>query len=357
VRVAEAVAKAVRTSRVEDLDDPQLTVLTRKLKTEINNVLPIPCVEEIIVSGLDARGWEIGQLSKALAQRSERNESADRGKDKKRLPHRQSPLISLSPDQPVAQSERETSDNRAVADWVLRNKGTIGLKEFPGRSFEFAEALPPAAFHIESVSLKDYVGNVSRAEAATPSAPRGRQFNRRLREQNRSAPSSEQGSSQIFHRVEFDDADIDRLASLTELKHLVFSSAALTDNVAARLTKLTNLTRLSLDKSSITDAGLHSLAGMTRLTDLDLDSTAVTDAGLTEIARLKSLSDLSLVPEAQRSGRELRGLPRLSLNHTRTTEAGIDRLQRSLPNCIVFASLPGYSPAPPSAGLLRSRLG
>ena len=95
---------------------------------------------------------------------------------------------------------------------------------------------------------------------------------------------------------------------------------------------------------------LTSLLGMRQLTRLDLDSTAITDAGLKEIAKLKSLNDLSLLTEAERRGRILRTHPSLSLNQTRTTVNGIDELQRALPNCIVFASHLGFSPAPPAPG-------
>jgi RND family efflux transporter MFP subunit len=244
-----------------------------------------------------------------------------------------------------------TNLDRQVAGWVLDNRGTIGLKEFPGRSFQYVESLPPTDFHIETVSLKDYVTENSHEDAAAPGNS-GRTLvearGRRFREKTRPARRRDEESSKIFHRIQFDDAEIDRLASLTDLRELAFASAALTDGVLARLTKLTNLTRLSLDKSSITDSGLVSLVEMRRLTDLDLDSTAITNAGLKDLARLKSLSDLTVVPEAQRSGRELRRLPTLTLNHTRTTEAGIDQLHESLPNCIIFAShLPGYYPAPP----------
>ena len=135
----------------------------------------------------------------------------------------------------------------------------------------------------------------------------------------------------MFHRIEFSEADLDRLASLKELRTLIFASSALTDDVLARLKGLTKLDALGLEGSSITDAGLTSLLGMTELTYLDLDSTAITDAGLKEIAKLKSLNDLSLVSEGERSGRIQRTHPSLRLGQTRTTVNGIDELQRAFP--------------------------
>jgi RND family efflux transporter MFP subunit len=238
-------------------------------------------------------------------------------------------------------SPAATSLDRGVADWVLANRGTVRLKEFPGRSFQFAEALPPTAFHIEGVLLADYVTDDSREDG-------GRDAESSIRR-----PASRDGreTAKTFHRVEFNETDIDRLASLTELKQLTFASAALTDDVLARLKKLANLSKLELNNSSLTDAGLNALAGWTLLVDLNLDSTAITDAGLKQIAAVKSLNDLSRVPEPQRRGRERRAYPRLSLSNTRVTGAGIDELQRSLPNCRFYAeNLPGYAPAPPVPG-------
>jgi RND family efflux transporter MFP subunit len=244
--------------------------------------------------------------------------------------------------------------DRQVADWVLANRGTISLKEFRGRSFQFVDALPPTEFQIEAINLKDYVGDDSRGAAPAEGIGRRRSRSglggRRMRVQNEAAGDDEQ-TGRTFHRVEFSEADLDRLASLTELRWLTFASSAVTDDVLAHLKALTKLESLGLEGSSITDAGLSSLVGMTQFTNLDLDSTAVTDAGLKEIAKLKSLNDLSLIPEAQRSGRIPRTDPSLRLGQTRTTVHGIDELQRALPNCIVFAShLPGYSPAPPAPG-------
>lgn len=49
-RVRQAVNKVVRRSNINDLRDPQLDLLKRNLKTEVNNVLPERYVREIIVT-------------------------------------------------------------------------------------------------------------------------------------------------------------------------------------------------------------------------------------------------------------------------------------------------------------------
>ncbi len=246
--------------------------------------------------------------------------------------------------------------DRQVADWVLANRGTVALKEFRSRSFQFVDALPPTEFHIESIYLKDYVTDDSRGEAPTGAGLRRFRSGIGLRRQNEAGGGDEK-TARTFHRVEFSEADLDRLASLAELRRLIFASSAVTDDVLARLKGLTKLETLELNDSSITDAALASLLGMRQLTRLDLDSTPITDAGLKEIAKLKSLNDLSLLTEAERSGRVQRTHPSLSLNQNahdgerdRRTAAGASQL-----HCFCVAL--GFLAGPASAWSERPRLG
>jgi len=49
-RVHQAVVKVIRMSSMDDLNDPQLDVFKRNLRTEINNVLPQRYVNEVVIS-------------------------------------------------------------------------------------------------------------------------------------------------------------------------------------------------------------------------------------------------------------------------------------------------------------------
>jgi flagellar basal body-associated protein FliL len=49
-RVKQAVVKVIRMSSINDLRDPQLDLLKRNLKTEINNILPQRYIQEVVVS-------------------------------------------------------------------------------------------------------------------------------------------------------------------------------------------------------------------------------------------------------------------------------------------------------------------
>jgi hypothetical protein len=49
-RLRQAVVKVVRMSSVKDLRDPNLDLMKRELKSQLNNVLPEPYIQETIVS-------------------------------------------------------------------------------------------------------------------------------------------------------------------------------------------------------------------------------------------------------------------------------------------------------------------
>ena len=80
-----------------------------------------------------------------------------------------------------------------------------------------------------------------------------------------------------------------------------------------------NFIFLYLSSTNVTDAGLAHLKGMSHLRRLTLANTRITDAGL---AHLKGLTSLE----------------RLDLRNTQVTQAGVDRLQRAIPDCVIYYS-------------------
>ena len=50
VRLRQAVVKVVRMSSIKDLRDPQLELMKREMKSQLNNVMPEPYIQEVIVS-------------------------------------------------------------------------------------------------------------------------------------------------------------------------------------------------------------------------------------------------------------------------------------------------------------------
>ena len=149
---------------------------------------------------------------------------------------------------------------------MLANRGTVYLKEFRGRFVQFVDALPPTDFHIVTIDLKDYVSDGSQSRGSrgrqgrAPLGPEGSAIRRRR--STGTEPIGNGDQTGMYHRVEFSEADLDRLASLGELRSLTFASSAVTDDVLARLKGLTKLKYLGLEGATITDAGLASLSGM-----------------------------------------------------------------------------------------------
>jgi hypothetical protein len=49
-RLRQAVVKVVRMSSIKDLRDPQLELMKREMKSQLNNVMPEPYIQEVVVS-------------------------------------------------------------------------------------------------------------------------------------------------------------------------------------------------------------------------------------------------------------------------------------------------------------------
>jgi hypothetical protein len=127
-----------------------------------------------------------------------------------------------------------------------------------------------------------------------------------------------------FDQVPVTPRTVAMLGELKSLEVLIMDWAPVDDAGLAKLSGLTNLEFLDVKGSKITDAGMPYLKKLTRLRRLDLEATAITDAGLEHLAGLKSL--------------ELLGLGRVGGDGSgRITPAGVDRLQRALPNVRIFA--------------------
>jgi hypothetical protein len=92
----------------------------------------------------------------------------------------------------------------------------------------------------------------------------------------------------------------------------------------------------------ITDAGLKHLQGLTSLKELDVSGSTVsperrtiTNAGLEYLRDLEKLNlgRTEVTDEGLRHLIPLTGLRMLSLKETHVTTAGVNRLQRTLPDC------------------------
>ena len=153
----------------------------------------------------------------------------------------------------------------------------------------------------------------------------------------------------------FTDADMQSIATFTDLQKLALAGTKITDAGLVHLVGLSQLRWLNLG-AGVTDAGLKHLKGLKQLTTLVLyDSSvkgyglehlnelpqlremylggAVTDEGLKHIQGLSQLRELDLsgtgITDAGLQGLQgLSHLERLSLRHNEISDAGLKYLER-----------------------------
>jgi Leucine-rich repeat (LRR) protein len=107
------------------------------------------------------------------------------------------------------------------------------------------------------------------------------------------------------------------LSGMTRLRRLILDGAPIQGGLE-NLKPLRNLAELRLACPRLTDFSLQPVGEITSLERLSLAGAAITDEGLTHLLKLKNLKDL-----------DLRG--------TKVTPAGVDALQKSLPQCTIHA--------------------
>jgi hypothetical protein len=137
------------------------------------------------------------------------------------------------------------------------------------------------------------------------------------------------------------DADLDHLATLSDLKILNLSGSRITDEGLAKLAPLKRLKFLYLFKTDITDAGLAHLKELPRLEVICLDQTLITDAGIKTLEGLPRLEKLHVHSRVPLTDATIESLSKhvrlfeLKVGGPGFTEKGIARLREALPNCTV----------------------
>ena len=153
------------------------------------------------------------------------------------------------------------------------------------------------------------------------------------------------GQFPLLHRLEFNgdptqltDKGLEHLGSLVNLTTLSVTNSAIRGSGFVHLQNLP-LSRLEIFHSQIEDDNLKYLVGHKTLRQLRIYGNPISDAGLAYIKQIPSLENLNL------NGTQItdRGLPQLYelrnlkslilLNNDGITPAGINALQKALPNC------------------------
>ena len=136
------------------------------------------------------------------------------------------------------------------------------------------------------------------------------------------------------------------LAGLKRLKVLALNSDRITSTEIVHLTGLKKLTDLVV-QGWATDDSLEQISKLSNLEHLEFyETTQITDVGLSHVAKICNLRFLQL-GSARLSDQDfmkisdaglihlygLKNLESLGLNTMHVTQAGIDKLQKALPNC------------------------
>lgn len=141
------------------------------------------------------------------------------------------------------------------------------------------------------------------------------------------------------------DETIALVSTLPDLKELHIRSDQLSDRGLGHLAGLKTLKYLNLVGRQITDNGLEQIAKFKQLKGLDLNAEKVSDDGLAQIAKLTKLHQLSLGTSGFSQDRmnitdegllhlqALKNLRFLQFNSSKVTRAGVDKLQKALPDC------------------------
>jgi RND family efflux transporter MFP subunit len=221
----------------------------------------------------------------------------------------------------IADMQKESKPDRAVAEWVLFNHGAFRTKEHATVFGQGSNVSTPAGnFHIVWIRAEDQEAR-SRREFA-PISPLDVHPPSEIRTTNPSWPNIAPDT------VSFPKEVLTCLRQLDGLKALEIHSRSVPGEI---LTGLSQLESLDLaDCGRIIDGSLAALAGMAHLRTLNLTKTSITDAGLRELIKMKRLT----VPNSQ-----------LVVNATSTTETALTEFQRATPGCTVSANhlFPDYA--------------
>lgn len=118
------------------------------------------------------------------------------------------------------------------------------------------------------------------------------------------------------------------------------SGARLDEHFWSTLGNFEQLQQLSLTGSPVKDEDLTQLTSLRRLQSLDLSYTRITPVGLRILSRVEDLHTLSLngLPLGSQAVEplcRLTGLRSLSLMDTELTDADIQKIEQSMPACLI----------------------
>ncbi len=228
---------------------------------------------------------------------------------------------------------REARRQQAAVAAIRKSGGFVAYDyQFDARGGDIPHAIPPGPAWLRSLLGDDFFGNVHTVflvgeNTTDADVERLKEF-KALR-------------SLSLHGTQVTDAGLENLAGLTQLTELMLDGTRISDAGLERLPVLTKLDTLLLDGTQVTGPGLDRLQGASHLRFMCLSDTRVTDAGLQHLKELTQLRWLYLDgTQITDAGLEnLNGLTQLEhlwVDRTAVTDAGVAKLQKTLPNCVIY---------------------
>lgn len=147
---------------------------------------------------------------------------------------------------------------------------------------------------------------------------------------------------ELFPASIVNDAMLDHLRNMSQLKYLYLRQVRITDEGMKKLAELRKLSHLDLTETSVSDAGLKAFAGHPALGYLFLRGTRVTDHGLKALQSCERLTVLHLGEnkgvgdDGIDSLGKAPNLSRLYLGKTEVTDEGLARMAKpgAFPNLL-----------------------
>jgi len=211
-----------------------------------------------------------------------------------------------------------TPTARFVAETILREGGRVIIDERSDSLSRFDQLLAKGTISISAIDF--------------PRSPINQEVLRRLRELPTFNCLDVSGTN-------FSDADFEHFQGQPLLTILRLNSTKVTGEGLSHLAGFDRLDALQLSGAPVTDDGLARLPLLPEMTQLDLSFTQITDDGLRRWAKPKRLLGLSLrglvgvTDDGIDTLSELKELASLNLVGTSVTAAGVEKLQKMLPNC------------------------
>ncbi|MEQ8853574.1 hypothetical protein [Gimesia sp.] len=227
--------------------------------------------------------------------------------------------------EPLPTIPKKLSEDRLVAEWVIKVGGKLDIVDSEGHTSEIKAGLPDQPFHISKISLHS--------------------LDRITNNDLRRFSQLKHLTSLNLMKTPITDDGLRHLSTISSLESLNLAATQINGSGFQYLADLNNLSTLLCGGCvRITDNSIAHLVQLSNLSCLGLIDTTISDSALQYIGRIQSLKELRLKgigfrlkisDKGLRYLYGLKSLEKLDVAKTRVTKRGVVAFQRSVRNCSV----------------------